>query len=113
MMTGISASISALYTFGAKLSNVANNVANSNTNGYKKTVSTITEDDQKLPRVNLMKSNAPGALIQDEGLFIETSNVDFAEEFPQMMIAQRGYEANIQALKTQNEVLKSVFEIFV
>lgn len=113
MISGISASISALYTFGAKLSNSAHNVANSNTNGYKKTVSTITEDNQSLPKVNLTKSNTPGAIIQDEGLFIETSNVDLAEEFPQMMIAQRGYEANIQSLKTQNEVLKSIFEIFV
>lgn len=113
MITGISASISALYAFGGKLSTVAHNVANSNTNGYKKTVSTIAEDSQSLPKINLMKSNTPGAIIQDEGLFIETSNVDLAEEFPQMMIAQRGYEANIQALKTQNEVLESIFEIFV
>ncbi len=113
MITGISSSISALYAFGAKLSNVAHNVANANTNGYKKTVSTITEDSQNLPKVNLMKPNAPGAIIQDEGLMVETSNVDLAEEFPQMMIAQRGYEANIQALKTQNEILRSIFEIFV
>ncbi len=113
MISGISASISALNAFGTKLSNVAHNVANSNTNGYKKTVSTIAEDSQNLPKVNLMKSNAPGAIIQDEGLLTETSNVDLAEEFPQMMIAQRGYEANIQALKTQNELLKSIFEIFI
>jgi flagellar basal body rod protein FlgG len=113
MISGISSSLSALYAFGAKLSNTAHNVANSNTNGYKKTVSTISEDNQGLPKVNLMKSNDPGAFIENEGLLTETSNVDFAEEFPQMMIAQRGYEANIQALKTQNEVLRSILDIFV
>ena len=113
MITGISASIAGLLAFGKKLSNTAHNVANSNTNGYKKTISTITEDSQNLPKVNLMKSNAPGAIIQNEGLLAETSNVDLAEEFPQMMIAQRGYEANITALKAQSDVLKSILDIVV
>lgn len=113
MITGISASISGLLAFGKKLSNTAHNVANSNTNGFKKTVATITEDGNRLPQVNLIQSNTPGAFIQEDGLLKETSNVDLAEEFPQMMIAQRGYEANIQALKTQNEVLKSIMDIIV
>jgi flagellar hook protein FlgE len=39
--------------------------------------------------------------------------VDLAEEFPQMMIAQRGYEANIKALKAQSDVLKSILDIVV
>jgi flagellar basal-body rod protein FlgC len=111
MITGVSASISGLLAFGKKLSNTAHNVANSNTNGYKRTVATITEDSNRLPRVNLTQSDTPGALIQEEGLLKETSNVDLAEEFPQMIIAQRGYEANINALKTQDEVLKSTMDI--
>ena len=72
-----------------------------------------TEDGQRLPEVNLMQSNSPGAFVQEEGLLKETSNVDLAEEFPQMMIAQRGYEANIKALKAQSDVLKSLLDITV
>jgi flagellar hook protein FlgE len=112
-ITGISASLSGLSAFGKKLSNTAHNIANSNTDGYKKTVATITEDGQRLPQVNLMQSNSPGAFVQEEGLLKETSNVDLAEEFPQMMIAQRGYEANIKALKAQNDVLKSILDIVI
>jgi flagellar hook protein FlgE len=41
----------------------------------------------------------------------ETSNVDLAEELPQMIVSQRGYEANIKALETQEEVLKSTIDI--
>lgn len=111
MISGISSSISALFAFGAKLANTANNVANVNTDGYKKTVSSIAEDDKQLPKVNLMQSDSPGALVEVEGLLKETSNVDLAEEFPQMTIAQRGYEANIQALKTQDEALESVLDM--
>ncbi len=113
MIKGISASLSALYAFGNKLSNIGHNVANVNTNGYKKTVATITEDENRLPRVNLMQSNQPGAIILEEGLFKETSNVDLAEEFPQMLIAQRGYEANISALKAQSDLIKSVVDMVV
>ena len=111
MITGISASISALSAFGKKLSTTAHNVANVNTNGYKKTIATVTEDNKGLPQVSLTQSNSPGAIVQDEGLLKEISNVDLAEEFPQMTVAQRSYEANIKALKAQDDLLKSVMDI--
>jgi len=113
MISGISASLSALFAFGTKLSGIAHNVANSDTNGFKKTTATIKEDSLGLPQVNLMKSDSPGAIVQVEGLLKETSNVDLAEEFPQMMIAQRGYEANIKALKVQDDVLKSTLDVLI
>ncbi|HVN96067.1 MAG TPA: flagellar basal body rod C-terminal domain-containing protein [Syntrophorhabdaceae bacterium] len=113
MISGISASISGLTAFGDTLSNAAHNIANSNTDGYKAKIATITDDEKELPKVNLMTSNTSGALIEQYGVTRETSNVDLAVEFPQMMIAQRGYEANIQALKTQNEVLKSILDIVI
>ena len=39
------------------------------------------------------------------------SNVDLAEEIPQTMIAQRGYEANLATLRTRDEMLKSIIDI--
>jgi flagellar hook protein FlgE len=63
--------------------------------------------------VNLITFNTSGALVEEYGVARETSNVDLAAELAQMMIAQRGYEANIQALKTQNEVLKSIMDIVI
>jgi flagellar basal body rod protein FlgG len=110
-INGISASLAALSTYGAQLANAAHNVANVNTDGYKKTVATVSEDDAGLPKVTLMKSSSPGPMIQVDGLSRETSNVNLAEELPQMMIAQRAYEANIRALKTQDDILKSALDI--
>ena len=113
MIPGASASLAALFTFGGKLSNIAGNVANVNTNGYKKTVSTIVDDDNGLPELHLKKSDAPGALAQEDGVMKETSNVDLTEELPRMMVAPRGYEANIKALQAQDDLLKSTLDILV
>ncbi len=113
MIAGISSSIAAIYAFGSKLAGTANNIANVNTDGYKKTVSTISEGKQGLPETNQGKSSTPGPIVQVEGLFKETSNVDLAEEFPQMVLAQRGYEANIKSLQTQAELTKLLMDIIV
>ena len=111
MAFGVNASLAALFTFGGKLANIAGNVADVNTRGYTKTVATITEDGVGLPELDVKESDTPGALVQEDGITQETSNVDLAEELPQMMVAQRGYEANIKALKAQGDLLKSTLEI--
>lgn len=111
MLTGTSASIAALLTFGKKLSSTAGNVANVNTDGYKKRVSTVIEDDKGLPELSSRESDSPGALVEENGVMRETSNVDLTEEFPQMIVTQRGYEANIKALKAQEDLYESTLEI--
>ena len=111
MISGINASQAALSTFSKTLSNTAGNIANVNTDGYKETVATINDDSAGLPQVSLKTSDAPGALLQEGGVVRETSNVDLAQEIPQMMISQAGYEANIKALEAQNNVLKSTIDM--
>ena len=112
-ISGINASQAALSTFGKTLSNTAGNIANVNTDGYKETVATINGDSAGLPQVSLKASDAPGALLQEGGVVRETSNVDLAQEIPQMMISQAGYEANIKALEAQNNVLKSTIDMMI
>ena len=41
----------------------------------------------------------------------ETSNVDLSQEIPNLMLAQRGYEANIKTIQTQEKVLGSLLDI--
>ena len=41
----------------------------------------------------------------------EASNVDPAEETVQMIMAQRGYEANLKSLATQNEMQEAILDI--
>ena len=114
MISGISASLSGLNVFGKKLSNAAGNIANSNTSGYKKTESIISEDGVGLPELSLKRIDTPGPLLQEsDGTMTEQSNVDLAEELTQSMVAQRGYEANLKALKAQDDMLGSALDILV
>ena len=113
MISGINASQAALSTFSKTLSSTAGNIANVNTDGYKGTVATINDDNAGLPQVSLKTPDAPGALLQEGGVVRETSNVDLAQEMPQMMISQAGYEANIKALEAQNNVLKSTIDMII
>ena len=114
MISGIGASLAGLGVFEKKLSATANNIANSNTSGYKKTESVITEDGSGLPELNLKRVDTPGPLVQEaDGKMSEQSNVDLAEELTQSMVAQRGYEANLKVLQAQNNMLGSALDILV
>jgi len=114
MISGISASLAGLGVFEKKVSVAANNIANSNTSGYKKTEAVITDDGSGLPELSLQRVDTPGPLVQEaDGTLSEQSNVDLAQELTQSMIAQRGYEANIQALNAQNAMLGSALDILV
>lgn len=104
--------MSGLSAFSRKLSSVAGNVANVNTDEYKRTTATIVEDRNGLPEVSTRTIDTPGSLIQEtDGSLRELSNVELAAEFPRMIISQRGYEANIRALETQNEMIGSILDI--
>jgi len=112
MISGISSSLSGLFAFSRVLASTANNVANVNTDGYKGSTATIVEDPNGLPDVKVKESDTPGPMIQDmSGSLRELSNVDLAAEFPRMMISQRGYEANIKALRIRNETIGSLLDI--
>ncbi len=114
MISGIGASLAGIAVFEKKLNAGANNIANINTSGYKKIESVITEDGSGLPELNLKRVDTPGPLVQEpDGKTSEQSNVDLAEELTQNMVAQRGYEANLKALKTQNDMLGSALDILV
>lgn len=113
MLPGIGASLIALTVLGRKLANIAGNIANSNTDGYKKSVARIREGKNGLPELAVEQSESPGALVEEAGALRKTSSVDLVEEFPQMMIVLRGYQANIKTLKAQDEILESTLDILV
>ncbi|OJF17758.1 MAG: hypothetical protein A6D91_03330 [Bacillaceae bacterium G1] len=43
--------------------------------------------------------------------FLEMSNVDLAEEFTEMIIAQRGFQANSRIITTSDEVLQELVNL--
>jgi flagellar hook protein FlgE len=52
--------------------------------------------------VGVAGTGGRGTLI---GSALEDSNVDIAQEFTQMILAQRGYQANAKTITTSDQVL--------
>jgi flagellar hook protein FlgE len=58
-------------------------------------------------------SNAPltGGTGAIESGFLEMSNVDLAEEFTDMIVAQRGFQANTRIITTSDEILQELVNL--
>ena len=111
-MSGIGAAVAGLWAFVRKLEATAGNIANAATDGYKGERATLIEDGTGLPAVHVTFDQSPGASIQDPyGPVRETSNVELSREIPELLIAKKGYEANLKALTVQDELLGSLFDV--
>ena len=61
-----------------------------------------------VPNIGLAGSGGRGTLI---GSAIEQSNVDIASEFTQMILAQRGYQANAKTITVSDEMLVDTLQL--
>ena len=115
MTFSIQSTLSAIKAFSTKMGVTANNIANVETEEFKKSTATLVEGSKENVEVEIDQPDIPGPVVVEvtNGQLTEKemSNVDLAEEIPQTMIAQRGYEANLAALRTQDEMLKSIIDI--
>jgi flagellar hook protein FlgE len=115
MIFSVGNNISSLSAHATKLAVSANNVANIETEGFKKSRAVLQEGPGGAVQVEIDRINTPGPLIQDDGgdqyTALEMSNVDLGEEIPQTMLTQTGYEANLTMIKTADEMLGSVLDI--
>ncbi len=117
MVSGIQSALSALQAFSAKLQNNANNVANVNTEGFKKGRVTLSDVLPQGVRAKAEQVNTPGTVVYEETSQgfepVELSNVDLAQEFPEMIENQHAFKANLKTLQAQNEMLDSLLDIKV
>ena len=115
MINGIHSSISALLGLQKKLESTANNVANSNSDGYKKTKVTLQEGDPNGVNVHIQKIEDQGPLVYEQTAegeqLVEKSNVDLTEEIPDLMLTKRFFQANLKAIQTEDEMLGSLLDI--
>ena len=115
MISAINSSVSALQAYVKKLGVTANNVANVNTDGYKKVQPVMEEGMHGDVHIALTRVNTPGYPYHgyENGQKVEkkTSNVNLAEEIPDLMVARRSYEANIKTIQVQDEMLGSLLDI--
>lgn len=60
------------------------------------------------PQVTQPENNSAGSLISGA---LEMSNVDLAEEFTEMITAQRGFQANTRIITTSDEILQELVNL--
>ena len=115
MISSINSSLSGLSAFTKKTRVISNNIANVNTDGFKKSRATFNEGANGGVDVVVTRIDTPGPPNPDvkdyPNLEPELSNVDLTEEIPQMMLTQRGYGANLKTLKIQDEMIGALLDI--
>jgi flagellar hook protein FlgE len=108
-------SLSALSAFGKKMAAIANNVANINSEGFKKSRALLTETPAGAVTVEIAKVETPGdrVIVEEDGKTVEKemSNVDVAQELSDSYLTKIHYQANLEVLKTDEEMLGSILDI--
>jgi flagellar basal-body rod protein FlgC len=109
----MNAALSALGAYEKKLGVAANNIANVNTDGFKKSRAVLQEADPSGVIVTISRVDTPGSPIPADGTgeIRESSNVDLAEEIVNLHTTKYGFEANLKTLKAEDEMLGSLFDI--
>ncbi len=115
MSNAANIALSALNAFDKKNDVIANNIANVNTDGFKKSRATMEETAPTGVKVSVERVNTPGDRVSIEGVKNgerETSNVDLEEEIIGLSVNQLNYEANLKTVKTNEEMQGTLFDIF-
>ena len=115
MVSGIHSALSGLLAFQKKVDSIANNVANVNTNEFKKTRVTLANQDPQGVKANVQKIETPGPLAveqtPDGEKLVELSNVELSEELPNLMLSRRFFQANLKVIETEEEMLGSLLDL--
>ncbi len=112
MPLSLNNSISALNALGTRQAVTANNLANSESQEFKKSTTLLEEGKTGAVSAKVQQVNTPGVMInQPDGSLEELSNVDLGKELADMIPTQRGYEANLKALQTSGEMEDSVIDL--
>ncbi|MDH5298155.1 MAG: flagellar basal body protein [Desulfobulbaceae bacterium] len=115
MINGIGSPLSALLALQKKNESIANNVANVDTDGYKKTRVTLVEGAVEGVTTNVSRVETERPLVHEQTTegetLVEKSNVDIGEELPRQMLTKRFFQANIKAIQTADDMLGSLINI--
>ena len=109
MIGALWSAVNGMRAMEKKVEVSANNVANVNTDGFKKSRASVVEDKSGNPRVIVDKVDIPGYKIRemtDEGpKDRELSNVDLAEELTEQIVAEKAYTSNLKTMAAVDEML--------
>ena len=116
MIGSIGSTLSAIVGFGKKLNVTGNNIANVNTDNFKKSRVTFAENSAGgiSPKVDQISTEGYPKTVYRNGneLQSESSNVDLAESIPNLITAETGYSANVKMAKVKDAMTGSMFDLF-
>lgn len=114
MDTTFNAAISSIKAHGRKLDVTANNVANVNTNGFKRNQAVLQEGAVRDVRVHVRKDMTPAPpdpLAPDApGIDKALSNVDLADEMTSLIPTTIGYKVNLKVIRARDEMIGSLLD---
>lgn len=111
MVDGIRSPLVGIAAHAVKVNTAAHNVANVNTDEYKKDRVTIHSNASGLPEAHVSRVDEPGYPINGPDGRIEKSNVDLTEEMVSLTMGKNGYLANLKALEKENEMVDAILDI--
>ncbi len=115
MIAAYQTALTGLQAFGTRLQANGNNLANANTDGFKKTVITNTEQTPSGVKAQAHKISTPGtSVLQGSGAEMERkelSNVDMATEIVDMNLNSTMYKANLKTIETVNEMTGTLLHL--
>ena len=114
MTQAINAALSALGALGKKLSVTANNIANVDTDGFKKSRAILQDADPYGVTVSISKGETAGGVVPSgdgTALLKESSKVDLGEEIINLKLTERAFEANVKSIKAEKEMTGKLLDI--
>ncbi len=114
MSTAFGIALTALTAFDRKLDVNANNIANVNTDNFKKSRVHMQEAPQGGVQVTIEQIKTPGITLgtnEKTGEELQSSNVNLAEEFVDQIITRYAFESNVITVKTADKMQQTLLDI--
>ncbi len=115
MIRAYQSALSGLQAFGTKLQANGNNIANANTDGFKKIQITNAAVAPSGVKAEAHKIASPGtSVLQQTGTEmeqVELSNVDLATEIVDMSLNSTMYKANLKTIETANDMTGTLLHL--
>jgi len=115
MIDATGSAVTALKAFQKKLDVTANNIANVNTDHFKKSRAILSEGENGGVQANVDQVGPVDpneTLANGESIDAESSNVDLVEEFTEMIKSETAYKANAKTIHSQEKMLGSLLDMF-
>ncbi len=111
MLNAANIALTALRAFDRKSEVIANNIANVNTDGFKKSRADLEEVSPSGVKVTVEQVNTPGDTVTIGEGEREPSNVNMGEELIALIVNRHNYTTNTKTVKADDERQGILFDI--